>query len=54
MQSAFNIANALGAGAGAWVLKLGYSYEYTAVVGSVLALCGALIFCFSWYMEKHN
>ncbi|WP_208441756.1 MFS transporter [Bartonella raoultii] len=54
MQSAFNIANALGAESGAWVLKLGYSYEYTAVVGSALTLCGLVIFCFSWYMEKRT
>ncbi|GAA4661856.1 MFS transporter [Bartonella pachyuromydis] len=52
MQSAFNIANALGAESGAWVLRLGYSYEYTAIVGSVLTLCGLVIFCFSWSMEK--
>ncbi|KEC54505.1 hypothetical protein O9A_01119 [Bartonella koehlerae C-29] len=52
MQSAFNIANALGAESGAWVLKFGYSYEYTAVLGGVLTLCGLIIFCFSWYMEK--
>lgn len=54
MQSAFNIANALGAESGAWILRWGYSYEYTAVVGSVLTLCGLLIFCFSWYMEKRD
>ncbi|OLL37492.1 MFS transporter [Bartonella henselae] len=54
MQSAFNIANALGAESGAWVLKLGYSYEYTAVLGGILTLCGLLIFCFLWYMEKRN
>ncbi|MBB5072946.1 DHA1 family inner membrane transport protein [Bartonella callosciuri] len=54
MQSAFNIANALGAESGAWVLKLGYSYEYTAVVGCVLTLCGLLIFCFSWYAEDSD
>ncbi len=54
MQSAFNIANALGAESGAWVLKLGYSYEYTAVLGGILTLCGLLIFCFSWYVEKRN
>ncbi|WP_175868339.1 MFS transporter [Bartonella gabonensis] len=53
MQSAFNIANALGAEAGALVLQLGYSYEYTAVLGSVLTLCGLMIFCVSWSMEKH-
>ncbi|WP_208437681.1 MFS transporter [Bartonella taylorii] len=52
MQSAFNIANALGAESGAWVLNLGYSYEYTAVLGGILTLCGLLIFCFSWYVEK--
>ncbi|WP_142416847.1 MFS transporter [Bartonella massiliensis] len=52
MQSAFNIANALGAEAGALVLKLGYSYEYTAVLGSVLTLCGLMVFCVSWSMEK--
>ncbi|GAA5105380.1 MFS transporter [Bartonella jaculi] len=54
MQSAFNIANALGAEAGAWVLKLGYSYEYTAILGGILTLLGLLIFCFSWYMEKRD
>ncbi len=54
MQSAFNIANALGAESGAWVLKLGYSYEYTAVWGGILTLCGLLIFCFSWYVEKRD
>ncbi|AGF75988.1 MFS transporter [Bartonella vinsonii] len=54
MQSAFNIANALGAESGAWVLKWGYSYEYTAVLGGILTLCGLLIFCFSWYLEKRN
>ncbi|WP_332065477.1 MFS transporter [Bartonella sp. CB189] len=52
MQSAFNIANALGAESGAWVLRLGYSYEYTAILGGILTLCGLLIFCFSWYVEK--
>ncbi|MET3559930.1 DHA1 family inner membrane transport protein [Bartonella japonica] len=54
MQSAFNIANALGAESGAWILKLGYSYEYTSLLGGVLALCGVLIFCFSWYGEKRD
>ncbi|WP_455480276.1 MFS transporter [Bartonella sp. B12(2025)] len=54
MQSAFNIANALGAESGAWVLNLGYSYEYTAILGGVLTLCGLLLFCFLWYAEKHD
>ncbi|CBI76343.1 transport transmembrane protein [Bartonella clarridgeiae 73] len=54
MQSAFNIANALGAEFGACILKLGYSYEYTAILGGILTLCGLLIFCFLWYMEKYN
>ncbi|EJF80933.1 MFS transporter [Bartonella doshiae] len=54
MQSAFNIANALGAESGAWVLRLGYSYEYTAILGGILTLCGLLIFCFSWYVEKRD
>lgn len=52
MQSAFNIANALGAESGALVLKLGYSYEYTAVLGSILTFCGLMVFCVSWFMEK--
>ncbi|WP_144754416.1 MFS transporter [Bartonella saheliensis] len=52
MQSAFNIANALGAEAGALVLKLGYSYEYTAILGSILTFCGLMVFCVSWFMEK--
>ncbi|EJF84653.1 hypothetical protein MCU_00231 [Bartonella elizabethae Re6043vi] len=54
MQSAFNIANALGAEAGALVLKLGYSYEYTAVLGSLLTFCGLMVFCVSWFLEKHS
>ncbi|UNE55194.1 MFS transporter [Bartonella machadoae] len=54
MQSAFNIANALGAESGAWVLRLGYSYEYTAIAGGILTLWGLLIFCFSCYMEKYD
>ncbi|WP_455478261.1 MFS transporter [Bartonella sp. B10] len=54
MQSAFNIANALGAESGALVLKFGYSYEYTSILGSILTFCGLLIFCFSWYAEKRN
>ncbi|EJF75826.1 MFS transporter [Bartonella alsatica] len=54
MQSAFNIANALGAESGAWILNLGYSYEYTAILGGILTLGGLLIFCFSWYVEKHD
>ncbi|UTO28979.1 MFS transporter [Bartonella harrusi] len=54
MQSAFNIANALGAESGARVLRLGYSYEYTAIAGGILTLWGLLIFCFSWYMEKRD
>ncbi len=54
MQSAFNIANALGAESGALVLKLGYSHKYTAVLGGVLALFGLLIFCFSWCVEKRD
>ncbi|MHC5308086.1 MFS transporter [Bartonella sp. LJL80] len=54
MQSAFNIANAIGAESGAKILKLGYSYEYTAVLGGVLTLCGLAIFSFSWYVEKRD
>ncbi|WP_371875520.1 MFS transporter [Bartonella raoultii] len=54
MQSAFNVANALGAEAGSWTLKLGYSYEYTAVLGGILTLCGLLIFSISWYIEKRT
>ncbi|WP_409362145.1 MFS transporter [Bartonella heixiaziensis] len=54
MQSAFNIANALGAESGAWILNLGYNYQYTALVGGILTLLGLLIFCFSWYVEKRD
>ncbi|WP_254493607.1 MFS transporter [Bartonella sp. B1099] len=54
MQSAFNIANALGAESGALVLKLGYSYEYTAVLGGILTFCGLIVFCVSWFMEKRT
>ncbi|WP_273788875.1 MFS transporter [Bartonella sp. ML70XJBT] len=54
MQSAFNIANALGAEAGALVLKLGYTYEYTAILGSILTFCGLMVFCISWFMEKRS
>ncbi|MCZ2328162.1 MFS transporter [Bartonella sp. F02] len=54
MQSAFNVANALGAESGAWILKLGYSYEYTAILGGLVTLCGLLIYCFSWYVEKRD
>ncbi|WP_438722111.1 MFS transporter [Bartonella rochalimae] len=54
MQSAFNIANAIGAEFGACILKLGYSYEHTAILGGILTLCGLLMFCFLWHMEKYN
>ncbi len=54
MQSAFNVANALGAESGGEILRLGFGYEYTAVLGGILTLCGLLIFSISWYVEKKD
>lgn len=54
MQSAFNVANAIGAESGGEVLRLGFGYEYTAVLGGILTLCGLLIFSISWYVEKKD
>lgn len=54
MQSAFNVANALGAESGGELLRLGFGYEYTAILGGILTLCGLLIFSISWYVEKKD
>jgi len=51
MQSAFNIANAIGAYAGGLVIAAGLGWTSTAWLGAVLALCGFLIFVLSWIIE---
>ncbi|EJF88920.1 MFS transporter [Bartonella tamiae] len=54
VQSAFNVANALGAESGATLLKMGYHYQYTALLASGLTFTGLMIFTFSWYLEKRD
>lgn len=54
MQSAFNVANALGAESGAEILRLGFGYQDTAILGGCLTFCGLLIFTLSWYVEKRD
>lgn len=54
IQSAFNVANAMGAAAGGVVLMAGFSYEYTAILGGVLALVGFGIFWTSWRLDKRD
>jgi len=54
MQSAFNVANALGAESGAEILRLGFGYQDTAILGGCLTFCGLSIFTLSWYVEKRD
>lgn len=51
MQSAFNIANAIGAYAGGLVIAAGLGWTSTAWLGAVLAFSGFLIFVLSWIIE---
>ncbi|WP_312042237.1 MFS transporter [Erwinia sp.] len=50
-HSAFNIANALGAFLGAWVVQQGYSMTQTARYGAILPLMGMVIFAFALLKE---
>ncbi|RRZ96969.1 MFS transporter [Erwinia sp. 198] len=50
-HSAFNIANALGAFLGAWVVQQGYPMTQTASYGAVLPLMGMVIFAFALLKE---
>lgn len=52
MQAAFNLANSLGAFAGGLPISFGYSYNYPALVGAVLAF-GGLILCYFYY-HRYN
>lgn len=55
MQSAFNIANAIGAYAGGLVIAAGFGWTSTAWLGALLTFTGVLIFVFSWISEvKHG
>lgn len=51
-HSAFNIANALGASLGAYVVEHGYPVTYTATYGAILPLLGLVIFAFSLLNER--
>lgn len=54
IQSAFNLANAIGARAGGYVLILGFGYADTAILAALLTLGGLLIFYYSWHLEKRD
>ena len=54
MQSAYNVANALGAESGAEILRLGFGYQDTAILGGCLTFFGVLIFAASWYVDKRD
>ena len=51
-HSAFNIANALGASVGAYVVENGYPVTYTATYGAILPLLGLVIFLASLLNER--
>ncbi|PLR29693.1 MFS transporter [Chimaeribacter arupi] len=51
-HSAFNIANALGASVGAYVVENGYPVTYTATYGAILPLLGLVIFLVSLLNER--
>jgi MFS transporter, DHA1 family, inner membrane transport protein len=54
MHSAFNIANALGAWLGGWVIAEGFGYSATGYVGAALSLVGLGVFALSWGMEAQK
>ena len=51
MHSAFNIANAIGAWLGGWVIADGFGYAATGYVGALLSLLGLAVFAVSWALE---
>lgn len=54
MHSAFNVANALGAGLGGLVIAWGYGYAATGFVGAALSLFGLVVFGASVLLERKN
>lgn len=53
MQSAFNVANALGAFLGGLVIIYGFGLEVTAWLGAFLVILGFLIFLWAWKIENN-
>lgn len=52
MQSAFNIANALGAYAGGLLIAHNFGLKSTAWLGAILVFTGFLMFLMAWHREK--
>lgn len=52
VQSAYNMANALGAWAGGMAISAGLGYASTAILAVFFTFGGLLIFCVSWGLEK--
>lgn len=53
-QGAFNVANAIGAAGGAYVIKEGYGYQGTMWVAAVLAAAGCLMVLYSLTAQRRR
>ncbi len=53
-QGAFNIANAIGAAGGAYVIRIGFGLTGTMWVGAVLAAAGAVLVLFALSVDRRT
>ncbi len=53
-QGAFNVANAIGAAGGAYVIKVGFGLTGTMWVGAILAAAGAVMVLFAVGMDRRR
>ncbi len=53
-QGAFNVANAIGAAGGAYVIKVGFGLTGTMWVGAILAAAGAVMVLFAVAMDRRR
>ncbi len=53
-QGAFNVANAIGAAGGAYVIKVGFGLTGTMWVGAALAFTGCLMVVFALVTDRHR
>jgi DHA1 family inner membrane transport protein len=53
-QGAFNVANAIGAAGGAYVIRVGFGLTGTMWVGAILAAAGCLMVLFAVATDRHR
>ncbi len=53
-HSAFNIANALGPWLGGLAISAGLGWTSTGYIGAATAVCGLLVFGWSWRLERRS